>query len=244
MSARRPYQRVVLKLSGNALGSDSTQPISQDRVAYVASELKKGWEICPQLAVVLGGGNIMRGARFRPEGPARVRADHCGMLATIINALVMQDGLELAGVPCTVLSARPVEEMVERFTAARCVAELERGHIVLLAGGTGNPFFTTDTAAVLRAVQIGADIVLKATRVEGVYSADPETDPTAQLYTELDCEQVLRDGLRVIDLTAATLCAEYGMEMRVFNFNIEDNIRRALQRAPVGTLIRSGKNAR
>jgi len=236
------HARVVLKLSGDAL-SGKGGCIDRGSLQYISAELSAAAESDTQIAVVVGAGNIMRGANFGGKGRGRLLADHCGMLGTIINALMLQESLVRRRMSCNVLSSLKVEGIVEAFTAQRCEEALQAGQTVLLAGGTGNPFFTTDTAAALRAVEIGADAVLKATRVDGVYSSDPEKEASATLYRELTFEQVLDQRLGVMDLTAASLCLQHGIPVRVFNFRTEGNLLRAIQGESVGTLIRSEKHA-
>jgi uridylate kinase len=230
-------RRAVLKLSGGAFAPRGGKGFDEEQVGFVTRELVEAQRACPELAVVLGGGNIMRGAQCFPTGPSRVRADHAGMAATVVNALVLQDSLLRSDVPCTVYSALPIGGVAAAFSVEQCALDLEDGCIVLLAGGTGNPLFTTDTAAALRAVQLGAEILLKATRVDGVYSADPERHPDAELYERLSYEDVIKGTLGVMDLCAVSLCMEHGVPVRVFNYGVEGNIRRALSGEPVGTLI-------
>ena len=244
MSAAGSYGRAVLKVSGDAFCGEDGAAIDGGRIQYIAAELKNGLEACPQLAVVVGGGNIIRGAHCAGSGLRRIRADQCGMLATVVNALALRDRLELLDVPCAVLSALPVEGIVDGFGVERCLAALQGGKLVLLAGGTGNPLFTTDTAAALRAVQVGADIMLKATRVDGVYSADPEKDSAAQFYRELSFEDAIQARLGVMDLAAMVMCSEHCLPVRVFNYRVEGNLRRVLDGEPVGTLIRGGEDGR
>ena len=236
------YDRALLKLSGSAFAAEGESGFDRAQMNFITAELVKACKCCPQLAVVVGGGNIMRGAQFCPHGPGRIRADYAGMVATIANALVLQDSLLSVDVPCCVYSALPVADVATSFAVDRCVADLERGHVVLLAGGTGNPLFTTDTAAALRAVQLGAEIMLKATRVDGVYSADPERHGEAMLYEHLAYEDVLQGKLAVMDLGAVSLCMEHGLPIRVFNYKVKGNIRRVLEGESVGTLIGKQKD--
>jgi uridylate kinase len=228
--------RAVMKISGGAFGGQEG-PFGEKPLGYVADELQAAREVCPELAVVVGGGNVIRGAAADVEGLERLHADQCGMLATVINALVLRDRLHRRRVPCSVLSAMPVEGVVGGFTGERCIEALEDGEVVLLAGGTGNPYFTTDTAAVWRAVQVGAELVLKATRVEGVYDADPEEDEDAEFFPHLTYPEVLERGLEVMDLTAVAMAMEHGLPLRVFNYREEGNLARALRGDSVGTLI-------
>lgn len=242
MGQEAECKRAVLKLSGNALCPPEKAGFDEESMAYAASELKSALEVCGQLAVVLGGGNLMRGATVSDSGIRRIRADRCGMLATISNALMFQDHLESAGVSSQILSAIPVQGVVEPFEEKRCIAELQQGRVVLLAAGTGHPFFTTDTAAALRAIQISADIMLKATRVDGVYASDPEKNAGAKLYAQLSYHDVLDDELGVMDLTAVAACMKHRLPVRVFNYSVEGNLRAALRGEPVGTLIEGETN--
>ncbi len=239
MGSEGGCKRALLKLSGNALAGEGGRGIDEAGVGFIAREFAAGHAACPQLAIVVGGGNILRGAVFRPHGPARIRADHAGMIATMVNALVLQDALGAVAVPSAVYGAHAIGEVVRPFGEEACRAELEARRVLLLAGGTGSPLFTTDTAAALRAVQLGAELVLKATRVDGVYSADPELDPAAVLYERLSYEEVMARGLGVMDMCAVSLCREHAIPVRVFNYKVEGNIRRALQGEPIGTLVGS-----
>ena len=237
MESPGSYKRAVLKLSGSAFAPRGGKGIDEGRVGFMTRELVEAQRACPELAVVLGGGNIVRGAQCSLTGPSRIRADYAGMVATIVNALVFQDSLQRADVPCKVYSALPVAGVAAAFCAEQCAVDLEDGFIVLLAGGTGNPLFTTDTAGALRAVQLGAQVMLKATRVDGVYSADPEQHADAELYEHLSYEDVIKGTLGVMDLCAVSLCMDHGVPVRVFNYGVKGNIRRALSGEPVGTLI-------
>lgn len=237
-------QRVLLKISGNTLAGPGRGPFDEGAIEFIAAELKDARQACPQIAVVVGGGNIIRGARFCPDGPGRISADYAGMLATAINTLVLRDRLGQIGVPVSHYGAFAVAHMVLLYDPGPCIADLEEGKIVLLAGGTGNPLFTTDTAAALRAAEIGADLVLKATRVDGVYSADPEKDPDAELFERISYREVLKRRLGVMDLTAVSFCLERSLPVRVFNYAVEGNIRRAAAGEAVGTLIGSAENGR
>ena len=237
MGGRMAYGRVLLKLSGDAFSGPSGG-IDRESLDYVARELAEVRRHT-QLAVVMGAGNIMRGAQFFADGPGRILADFAGMLGTVINAVMLQSSLDAAGADSLVMSGLRVPEVADSFSPLKADEALREGRIVLLAGGTGNPFFTTDTAAVLRAVQVRAEIVLKATRVDGVYSADPEQDPGAEFFETIDLERVLGEQLGVMDLTAAALCLQHDLPMRVFNFRVPGNILRAVKGEPVGTLVRS-----
>jgi uridylate kinase len=230
-------RRVLLKLSGNTFAQAGRAVFDEEAIAYIAAELKAAAHAPAQIAVVVGGGNIIRGAQFCAVGPGRINADYAGMLATVINTLVLRDRLQSLGVAVAHYCAFPVHRIVETFEPGRCIADLEARKIVLLAGGTGNPMLTTDTAAALRAVEIGAGLVLKATRVDGVYSADPEGDPQAKLFERISFQEVLARKLKVADLTAVSFCLEHSLPMRVFNYAVQGNIARAVAGEPVGTLI-------
>lgn len=235
------YQRVLLKLSGEALGDPSTghgiDPEMVQRIArQVASVVRSG----VQVALVCGGGNILRGAEFSRLGAHRANADYMGMLGTVINALALSDAIEQAGVPTRVLTALEIKQVAEPFVRRRALGHLENGRVVLLAAGTGNPFFTTDTAAALRANELGCDVLLKATKVDGVYSADPKLDPTAERYEELTYLEVLRRELKVMDSAAIALCKDNGLPVVVFDLFEEGNLERVVAGEALGTKIRSG----
>ena len=232
------YKRVLLKLSGEALMGNEGYGISPIILGHVADEIRGVIELGAQLAIVVGGGNIFRGLSSAAEGMDRANADYMGMLATIINALALRDALEHAGVETRVQTAITIAQVAEPYIRLRAIRHLEKGRAVVFAGGTGNPFFTTDTAVALRAAEIGADAVLKATRVDGVFDADPETHPEARLLTELTYMQVLERGLRVMDSTAITMCMDNDLPIRVFNISVPGNIARAVRGEPVGTLVR------
>ena len=235
-------RRVVLKLSGEAFadarlgyGIDPTTVANTAReIAEVSAE---GYEV----AVVVGGGNIFRGLSEAASGMERANADYMGMLATVINALALRDGLEQAGVECRVQTAITIQEVAEPYIRLRAIRHLEKGRVVIFAAGTGNPFFTTDTTAALRAAEIGADVVLKATKVEGIYTADPETDPDARLLAELDYMHAIAEQLGVMDTTAITMCMENDLPIRVFNMTVPGNIGRAVRGEPVGTVVDAGR---
>jgi uridylate kinase len=231
-------RRVALKLSGEAFADASlAYGIDPGTVRRVAEEIAvvhaEGYEI----AIVVGGGNIFRGLSSAAEGMARANADYMGMLATVMNALALREALESAGCPARVQTAIRIEQVAEPYIRLRAIRHLEKGRVVLFAGGTGNPFFTTDTTAALRAAEIGAEVVLKATKVEGVYDADPVEHPDAHLFTELRYREVMERGLRVMDATAITMCMENDLPIRVFNITVPGNIARAVRGEPVGTLI-------
>jgi len=243
MGANQPPRRVLLKVSGNALSGTGAAPFDAASVAFLAAELAHAYRVCPQIAVVVGGGNVMRGGAFCPEGIGRIRADYAGMLATVINTLVLRGALEALSIPVSHYAAFAIPRVAQAFEPVRCIQDLEQGKLVLLGGGTGNPLFTTDTGAALRAVEIGADVLLKATRVDGVYSADPEQQPDAELFKAMSYEAVLEQKLRVMDITAVSFCSENDLPVRVFNYALQGNIQRAVQGQNVGTLIGSVDDA-
>ncbi|HLE38758.1 MAG TPA: UMP kinase [Acidimicrobiia bacterium] len=232
-------RRVALKLSGESFADGALgHGIDPKTVQRLATEIAEVHREGHQIAIVVGGGNIFRGLSSAAEGMDRANADYMGMLATIINALALRDALEHAGVETRVQTAITIAQVAEPYIRLRAIRHLEKGRAVVFAGGTGNPFFTTDTAVALRAAEIGADAVLKATRVDGVFDADPETHPEARLLTELTYMQVLERGLRVMDSTAITMCMDNDLPIRVFNISVPGNIARAVRGEPVGTLVR------
>lgn len=236
-------RRILLKLSGEALmgGADhGIDPAVLGRVADEVAELAAGGV---QVGLVIGGGNIFRGAALAAAGMDRVTGDHMGMLATVINALAMRDALSARGLEAGVMSAVPMGPFSEGFDRLRAIRRLERGGVVIFAAGTGNPFFTTDSAACLRGIEIRADLVLKATKVDGVYTADPIKDPSARRYTRLTFGEVLARELGVMDLTAILLCRDHGMPIRVFNMNKPGALQRAVAGEDEGTLVEQGVEA-
>jgi uridylate kinase len=237
MAQGRTPRRIVLKLSGSAFSGAGDAPFDDEAVRFIAQELSGAHSACAQIAVVVGGGNVIRGAKFCPTGPGRIFADYAGMLATVTNALVLRDYLREMGVPAAHYGAFAIPRIVETFEPQRAAADLVQGKLVLLAGGTGNPLLTTDTAAALRAVELEADILLKATRVDGVYSADPESNPGAELFSRVSCRTVLERRLAVMDLSAVSLCMEYRLPVRVFNYSVAGNLRRAAAGEALGTLL-------
>ncbi len=238
MSKSQKVRRVVLKISGEALlGKARSGGIDLDSLFKIAHELKSARQAHHQIAVVVGGGNIWRGARGQGKGLDRLISDNMGMLATIVNALALQDALEQIGVPTRVMSAIEVAKVAEPYIRRRAVRHLEKGRIVIFAAGTGNPYFSTDTAAALRASEIEASVVLKATQVDGVYDADPHKHARAKKYTTLTLMQALRDRLGIMDATALSLCLENRISVRVFNLHKSGNVRRAIEGKGIGTLI-------
>jgi uridylate kinase len=231
------YRRILFKISGEIMAGERGFGLDADRLSGLADELKTVHELGVEIGLVIGGGNIFRGLAAASTGMDRVNADHMGMLATVINSLALQDCLEKHGLFTRVMSAIKMEEVAEPYIRRRAVRHLEKGRVVIMAAGTGNPYFTTDTAAALRAVEIGADAILKGTKVDGVYSGDPVTDPGAELFTRLGYMDVLSRGLRVMDSTAISLCMENGLPIVVFNLNRRGNLRRLVLGEPVGTVV-------
>ncbi|MBC8525121.1 MAG: UMP kinase [Chlorobium phaeobacteroides] len=234
------YKRVLLKLSGESLAGSEGYGIDADIIDRYADEVKKALSLGAEVALVIGGGNIFRGLSAAATDMDRVQADHMGMLATVINSLAFQDALERKGVFTRLMSAIKMEQVAEPFIRRRAIRHLEKGRVVIFGAGTGNPYFTTDTAASLRAVEIEADLIVKATRVDGVYSSDPEKDPAAEMYRTISYIDVLKKNLRVMDLTAITLCRENLLPLVVMNMNQDGNIVRLLQGEQIGTLVNQG----
>ena len=232
------YKRVLLKLSGESLLGTKAFGIDRDFADYVASEIKDVHDLGLQIAVVAGGGNIFRGVSDSAHGMDRVSADHMGMLATVINALALQDALERAGIFTRVLSAIEMQEVCEPFIRRRALRHMEKGRVVVLAAGTGNPYFSTDTAAALRAMELKADVILKATKVDGIYDADPVKHPKAKKFTELSYLDVLQKGLRVMDTTAISLCMDNHLPIVVYDLKRKGNLRRVALGEPIGTLVK------
>ncbi|HAJ91257.1 MAG TPA: UMP kinase [Gammaproteobacteria bacterium] len=233
------YKRILLKLSGEALMGQGTHGIDPDVARRLAGEIHDVVSQGAQLGLVIGGGNILRGAGLAAQGMNRVSGDHMGMLATVINALAMQDAIEKTGTACRVMSALTIEQVCEPYSSRQAIRHLEQGRVVIFAAGTGNPFFTTDSAASLRAIEIGADIMLKATKVDGVYTADPVTDPEATLYQRISFDEALAQKLGVMDATALVLCSEHGMPLRVFNVFEAGHLGRIMDGQDIGTLVES-----
>lgn len=231
------YRRVLLKLSGEALMPEGGYGIDPEVLHAIAAELKDVHALGCELAIVIGGGNIFRGLAGSAHGMDRASADYMGMLGTVINALALQDALERAGVMTRVLSAISMQQIAEPYIRRRAVRHLEKGRVVIFAAGTGNPFFTTDTAASLRAVEIGARVILKATNVDGIYDADPKMSPGAHKFHELSHMDVLNRHLKVMDSTAISLCMDNGLPIIVFNLHAAGNIKRAVRGEPIGTIV-------
>jgi uridylate kinase len=235
-----PYQRVLLKLSGEALGDPASgHGIDPEAVQAIARQIARVAGLGVEIAVVSGGGNILRGAEFSQLGGSRASADYMGMLGTVINALALSDALEKHGLETRVMTAIEIRQVAEPFVRRVALSHLGKGRVVILAAGTGNPFFTTDTAAALRATELGCEVLLKATKVDGVYTADPKRDASAKRYEELSYMDVLQQGLRVMDGTAITLCMENRLPVVVFNMFEEGNLERVVRGERLGTKIRS-----
>jgi uridylate kinase len=234
---RPAYKRVLLKLSGEALMGKHSSGIDPEVVDTVAAEIREVVALGVQLGIVIGGGNIFRGLAASAEGMERTSADYMGMLATVINSLALQSALERAGVPVRVQTAIEMKEVAEPFIQRRAVRHLEKGRVVIFAAGTGNPYFTTDTAATLRAVEIKADIILKATNVDGVYDRDPVRYADAIMYDKISYNEVLTKNLKVMDATAISLCRDNGLPLSVFNLQQTGNIKRVICGENVGTIV-------
>jgi len=233
-----PYERVLLKLSGEVLMGEADYGIDSETISRLACELVDVRKYGVQLAVVIGGGNIFRGLTGAAKGMDRASADYMGMMATVMNAIALQDAIEQQGENVRVISALHIREVAEPYIRRRAIRHLEKERIVIFAAGTGNPYFTTDTAASLRAMEIGADVVLKGTKVDGVYSADPKLDSKAKRYTQLSFTDALTNKLGVMDATAMSLCRDNDMPIVVFNINVSGNLMKAVRGEAVGTLVR------
>ncbi len=234
---KSPYRRVLLKLSGEALMGSLDYGIEPSVIKRIAAEVAEVRSRDVEIAIVIGGGNIFRGAGLARAGMDRVTGDHMGMLATVMNALAIQDALESLDIYARVMSALRINAVCEDYIRRRAIRHLEKGRVVILAAGTGNPFFTTDTAASLRAIEIGADVLFKATKVDGVYDSDPVTNPDAVRYDSVSFDRVLADKLNVMDATAIVMCRDNGLPLRVFDLNKPDALVRAIEGEDVGTLV-------
>ncbi|MEX0900482.1 MAG: UMP kinase [Gammaproteobacteria bacterium] len=238
------YKRILLKLSGEALMGEADYGIDPKVIKRLAGEIQEVAAAGVQVGVVIGGGNIFRGAGLAGAGMDRVTADHMGMLATVMNSLALQDALEGFGIFARVMSALRINEVCEDYIRRRAVRHLEKGRVVIFAAGTGNPFFTTDSAASLRAVEIGADLLLKATKVDGVYDSDPHKNPKAKRYARLSYDQVITDKLMVMDATAIVLCRDYNVPLRIFDINRKGDLMRIIGGdETVGTIVDNGDAA-
>lgn len=231
------YKRVLLKLSGEALMGQKGYGIDPVTVKYMAEEIKKAYQLGVQIAVVIGGGNIWRGSEAQAQGIERATADYMGMLATVINALALQNALEKQEVDTRVQSAIEMRELAEPYIRRKAIRHLEKGRVVIFAAGTGNPYFTTDTAAALRAIEIGADVILKGTKVDGIYSSDPMKDSKAKKFDILTYMDVIRNSLKVMDSTAITLCMDNNLPIVVFNIRKPDNLKNIILGQKIGSIV-------
>lgn len=236
--AKPVFKRVVLKLSGEALQGNLGYGIDSNVLSSIADQIKEARSFGIEIAIVIGGGNIFRGIAGSTKGMDRASADYMGMLATVINALALQDALERQNVFTRVLSAIQMQELAEPYIRRRAIRHLEKNRVVIFAGGTGNPYFTTDTAAALRAIEIGAQVILKATKVDGIYSADPVKNKNAKKFTTLRYIDVLKKGLKVMDATAISLCMDNDIPVIVFNLKREGNIKKVLMGEKIGTTVK------
>ena len=232
------YRRVLLKLSGEGLAGDDGFGIHPGVIGGIAEQVREIHELGTQISIVIGGGNIIRGVKAASQGMDRAQADYMGMLASVINAMALQDALEKEGVATRVQTAIEIAQVAEPYIRRRAIRHLEKGRLVIFAAGTGNPYFTTDTAAALRAAEIHADVIMKATQVDGVYSADPAKDPSAARYDELSFGEALQRDLRFMDQTAIALCRENNLPIRVFDMGLRGNILKAVRGETVGTIVR------
>jgi len=237
VSNDRRYKRILLKLSGEMLRHGDGDGISAERLKQLSLEIVGVKKMGAEIGIVIGGGNILRGTAASEKGIDRVSADHMGMLATVINSLALQNALEREGLETRVMTAIAMEQLAEPYIRRRAIRHIERGRVVIFAGGTGNPYFSTDTAAALRAVEIQADVVLKGTKVDGVYEADPVKNPSAKMFDTLGYIDVLNKGLRVMDATAISLCMENSLPIVVFNMNGALNLQKILRGENVGTIV-------
>ena len=231
------YKRILLKISGESLAGTQQYGIQPEQLHYYGQEIRKAHDLGLQIGVVIGGGNIFRGMQGASKGFDRIQGDYMGMMATIINSMALQGELEANGVKAVVLSGLAVDPICERMSSRRAIQYLEQGYVVIMGAGTGNPFFTTDSCGALRAIEIHADLLLKGTRVDGVYDSDPEKNPNAQKFDGLTFEEAYNKGLHIMDLTAFTLCRENNMPVIVFDINKADNLLRLMQGEKIGTLI-------
>lgn len=231
------YKRILLKLSGESLMGEQEYGISPEMLSQYATEIKQAKELGAEIAVVIGGGNIFRGLQGAAKGMDRVQGDYMGMLATVINSMALQSELEQQGVATELLSGLAIEPICKETSRRRMISSLKEGKVVIIAGGTGNPYFTTDTASTLRAIEMQADVILKGTRVDGVYTADPEKDPSATKYSTLTYDEALSKKLKIMDLTAFALCQENKMPIYVFDMNTKGNLQKVVKGEHIGTIV-------
>lgn len=231
------YKRILLKLSGESLMGSQAYGIDEARLGEYASQIKEIADMGVQIGIVIGGGNIFRGLSGAAKGFDRVKGDQMGMLATVINSLALSSALHAAGVKANVLTAIRMEPVGEYYSKTRAIELLEQGRVVIIAGGTGNPFFTTDTASALRGIEIEADVMLKGTRVDGIYTADPEKDPAAVKFDKITFDEIYRRNLKVMDLTATTMCKENNLPLIVFDMDTVGNLNKVMSGEPIGTRV-------
>ena len=231
------YKRVLLKLSGEALMGNQQYGIDPQRLDDYAEEIAAAVKAGAQIAIVIGGGNIFRGLQGASKGMDRIQGDYMGMLATVINSMAIQSTLQAKGVKAALLSGLYIDRIADSMSSSKAIKLLEEGYVVVIGGGTGNPFFTTDTGSALRAVEVKADIILKGTRVDGIYTADPEKDPTAKKYESITYDEAYQKNLKVMDLTAFTMCKENNMPMLVFDMNTKGNLTKVLNGEKIGTIV-------
>ena len=231
------YKRILLKLSGEALMGKEKYGIDPKKLTDYANEINEITVLGVEVAIVIGGGNIYRGIQSEGAGFDRVQGDYMGMLATIINGMALQSALEKIDIQTRLLTAIKMEQIAEPYIRRKAIRHLEKGRVVIFGGGTGNPYFTTDTAATLRAIEIEADVILKGTRVDGIYTADPEKDETAKMYDSISFDEVYKKELKVMDMTAFTLCRENNLPIKVFNMNLSGNLKKVCAGEKVGTLV-------
>ncbi|MBQ9284791.1 MAG: UMP kinase [Bacteroidaceae bacterium] len=231
------FKRILLKLSGESLMGEQKYGLDENRLAEYAEQIKEIHDLGVEIGIVIGGGNIFRGLSGAGRGFDRVKGDQMGMLATVINSLALNSFLTAAGVKSRVLTAIRMEPVGEFYTKWKAIEAMELGEVVIFSGGTGNPYFTTDTGSSLRGIEIEADVMLKGTRVDGVYTADPEKDPTATKFDEISFDEVYNRGLKVMDLTATTMCKENDLPIYVFNMDVRGNLRKVIDGEPIGTLV-------
>ena len=238
MDNKPVFKRILLKVSGEGIGGKSGQGICPECLSLYAEQVREAYDMGTQIAMVVGGGNIFRGLSIKARGMERASADYMGMLATIINALALQEALEANGMPTRVMTAIEMREVAEPYIRRKAMNHLEKGRVVIFGGGTGNPFFTTDTAAALRAAEIGANAIFKATRVDGVYDSDPEKNPDAKKFDTLSFDEALARHLKIMDITAFAMCMENHIPIVVFKFPEKGNLKKALLGEQTGTIVR------
>lgn len=238
------YKRILLKLSGESLAGEQGFGIDQQRVADYSEQIKEIVDAGIEVAVVIGGGNIFRGLKGAAQGVDRVKGDYMGMLATVINSLALSSGLDAVGQPSQVLTAVGMFPIGEQYSKWRAIEAMQQGKVAIMSCGTGNPFFTTDTGSALRGIEVGADVMLKGTRVDGIYTADPEKDPTATKFDRITYDEIYRRGLKVMDMTATIMCKENNLPIHVFNMDVKGNLRKVVSGEPCGTVVYQDNTSR